>query len=67
MKVKEWEQHGNTIEAMIDAIDGFDSTILSGCPLKIICDDVEYKFVTTREEILSMIWDMEEEIMGKEN
>ena len=25
------------------------------------------KFVTTREEILSMIWDMEEEIMGKEN
>ena len=25
------------------------------------------KFVTTREEILTMIWDMEEEIMGKEN
>ena len=24
-------------------------------------------FVTTREEILTMIWDMEEEIMGKEN
>ena len=24
------------------------------------------KFVTTREEILTMIWDMEEEIMGKE-
>ena len=25
------------------------------------------KFSSTREEILSMIWDMEEEIMGKEN
>ena len=25
------------------------------------------EFVTKREEILSMIWDMEEEIMGKEN
>ena len=25
------------------------------------------KFITTREEILTMIWDMEEEIMGKEN
>ena len=25
------------------------------------------KFVTTREEILTMIWDMEEEIMGKDN
>jgi len=25
------------------------------------------EFSTTREEILSMIWDMEEEIMGKEN
>ena len=24
------------------------------------------EFVTKREEILSMIWDMEEEIMGKE-
>jgi len=24
-------------------------------------------FGTTREEILSMIWDMEEEIMGKDN
>ena len=24
-------------------------------------------FVSKREEILSMIWDMEEEIMGKEN
>ena len=24
-------------------------------------------FVTKREEILTMIWDMEEEIMGKEN
>ena len=25
------------------------------------------EFVSKREEILSMIWDMEEEIMGKEN
>ena len=25
------------------------------------------EFSTTREEILSMIWDMEEEIMGKDN
>ena len=25
------------------------------------------EFVTKREEILTMIWDMEEEIMGKEN
>ena len=27
----------------------------------------EKEFVSKREEILSMIWDMEEEIMGKEN
>jgi taurine transport system ATP-binding protein len=25
------------------------------------------EFVSKREEILTMIWDMEEEIMGKEN
>jgi taurine transport system ATP-binding protein len=25
------------------------------------------KFSSTREEILSMIWNMEEEIMGKDN
>jgi taurine transport system ATP-binding protein len=25
------------------------------------------EFVSKREEILSMIWDMEEEIMGKDN
>ena len=33
--------------------------------LREIKNDTE--FVSKREEILSMIWDMEEEIMGKEN
>ena len=28
---------------------------------------LDKKFVIKREEILTMIWDMEEEIMGKEN
>jgi len=33
--------------------------------LRAIKNDKE--FVSTREEILTMIWDMEEEIMGKES
>jgi taurine transport system ATP-binding protein len=42
----------------------FASMGLSG-DLRTIKNDPE--FVSKREEILTMIWDMEEEIMGKEN
>ncbi len=42
----------------------FASMGLNG-DLREIKNDKE--FVTKREEILTMIWDMEEEIMGKEN
>jgi taurine transport system ATP-binding protein len=42
----------------------FASMGLTG-DLRTIKNDEE--FVSKREEILTMIWDMEEEIMGKEN
>ena len=47
-----------------------DNRVLYSEPVKYIAKlrDVknDKEFVTKREEILSMIWDMEEEIMGKE-
>ena len=44
--------------------DQFAEKCLNG-DLRKIKNDKE--FVNKREEILSMIWDMEEEIMGKES